>query len=77
LDIYQYYVSLDQANSQGYVTFELEYDQLTAYNMTSLSVEQWANLQQRISDNDTWQQLYQKYEFVSSASTLRWVEEKM
>ncbi len=33
IDIHQYYVNLDEANAYGNVTFQLEYEQLSAYSI--------------------------------------------
>jgi hypothetical protein len=62
IDYQQFYANLSEANIQKKISWKLEYEALSAYNMKDLSAESWMELVMRaVKDEDTFQLLWRHY----------------
>ena len=52
LDIFQYYLNLDEANESGNDTWQLEYQATEYYSVTDLTTESLAELASRLQSDD-------------------------
>jgi len=70
MNVITYWANLDAANAQGSLTFEKEYDMVSAYGLSApLNTAQWLDMKQKIGNDPAATKLYGFYKYVSSGMT--------